>query len=345
VAGVLAGTAFLFKQTAVSVPVALVGWWAWEHRHRLRPDWGTVAAFGAGYLVSLAVTAAYFASRGGFAALWDAAFGYNLVQADSNLRSVPHGLLVGVWQVFSGSSALLWLLGLAGALLVLSKRGAPAAQRLLVCWAVADAASLGLGGAKFAQVYFVQLVPSLALLGGLALAEGWRLGRPWPLLRGYAALVLGSVLLLSNQFQGSVIMRAWYERTPPHSSTPVEKLVADHFRGGDRGGDDQPIFIWGDNSEMYLYAGARAPGRFFQVLALSRVYAARGYLERRAELLRSWQSTPPAIIAIDPATARDDPDGSLGLNLKSFPELQAFIAAGYHQLDGMTGGWQAYKRA
>jgi hypothetical protein len=95
---------------------------------------------------------------------------------------------------------------------------------------------------------------------------------------------------------------------------------------------------------MYLLAGARASGRFFHTFPLSHQFSSGpGYLARRAELLRDWQSWPPGIIAIDPATVRDDPDGSLGLNPSSFPELQTLLNSTYQPVD-VPYGWKAYKR-
>jgi hypothetical protein len=363
-AGLGAGVAFLFKQTALSIPLALLAWWTWRRVHgsAAAPALGGPAAraglvrlitrgvvrrgasagrgggiravagaawFGLGWAVPVVLTVAYFASRGALGALWEASFGYNVTQAGSSVLAIPRGGLSGAWHVFANSSALLWLLGLGGALLA---RG-PA--RLLVCWAVADALSLGLGGAKFAQVYFVQLVPSLALLSALAMAQGARLTRGLPLVRAYAGVVALAIFLLSNQFQASVVLRAFWERTPPHASVPLERQLASQLTGG-------TLLVWGDNSEIYLYAHARSPSRFFHTFPLSHQYTGgTGYLQRRAELLRA---EAPEVVAIDPATARDDPDGSLGLNLSSFPELQSLLAQQYVPLDNVPGGWQAYRR-
>ena len=231
--GALAGGAFLFKQTAISIPIALGAFWLSE-----RPRWFGPRAwlpFALGYVVPLLLVGGYFAARGGLDELWDAAFGYNLVQARTSAFTIPRAALAGAWHVFSGSSALLWLLGLGGALIVLKRRGSSSsAQMLLLWWAVADALSLALGGAKFAQVYFVQVVPSLALLGGLAIDAAWQATRGMNLVRAYAALFIVAVFALSSEFQATVTLRAWNERTPGHSSTPSEHLLADRFLAGSR---------------------------------------------------------------------------------------------------------------
>jgi Dolichyl-phosphate-mannose-protein mannosyltransferase len=338
VSAILAAVAFLFKQTAVSIPLALAMWCVWQHPKHLNRR--QVIGFLVGYAIPIAAVGAYFASRGGFGALWEAAFAYNLAQAGTDWPGIPRGMLAGAWHVFTSSSALLWLVGVAGAVIAAKDKK----LSLLVCWAVADAVSLGLGGAKFAQVYFVQLVPSLALLGGLAVSTAWQATRHTPALRAYAALVAASIFMLSSPLQAAVTMRAWNERTPGHSSTPTEHLLADRLLAGERGGPDQPIFIWGDNSEIYLYAGARAPGRFFQTFPLTRQYAARGFAERREELLRTWETSPPAIIALDPATTRDDPDDALGLNPDSFPQLRELLTSRYQKQSSGFEGWQVFRR-
>jgi hypothetical protein len=336
-AGISAAIAFTFKQTAVSIPLALAVWLVWDNRSMLLRRLG---GFAIGYIPILVAVVVYFASRGALGAFWEAAFGYNVNQATTNPLRIPYGLLAGSWHVFSNSSAVLWLAGLGGLLLVVKT----ARLRLLAFWALADAISLCLGGFKFAQVAYVQVVPSLAILGGLAFGFGWQATRDLRTVRVYAAIVVAAIFLLSNQFQAGVTLRAWNERTPGRSSMPFEQILASKFNPDQRGGPDQPLFVWGDNSEIYLYANARASGRFFQVLSLTGVYAGRGFQQRRTELLRAWENAPPAIIAIDPATIRDDPDGSLGLNPGSFPEMEALIRERYTPMENIGQGWQAFRR-
>jgi hypothetical protein len=334
-AGALAGVAFLFKQTAISIPLALSVWMLTgaTFSHAVR----AVAALAIGMMIPILAALGYFATRGALPDLWAATVAYNLAQAGASPLRIPYGFLAGSWHVFANSSALLWLLALGGALRL---RGAR--QRLLLYWAAADIVSLFLGGSKFAQVYYVQLVPSLALLGGLAVEWGWYATRGARALRAYLAVLAASVFVLSNQFQMSVVLRAWNERTPGRASVSNEQQVATRFLPGERGGADRPLFIWGDNSEMYLYANASSPSRFFHTFPLSHQYTSgSGYLERRAELLRA---PPPEVVAIDPATARDDPDGSLGLNVSSFPELQRLLPQQYEPIQDVPGGWQAYRR-
>lgn len=95
-----------------------------------------------------------------------------------------------------------------------------------------------------------------------------------------------------------------------------------------------------------MLARGASPSRFFHTFPLSQVYASgTGYLQRRAELMRDLERKPPSALVIDPSTARNDPDGSRGLNLTSFPELERFVEQRYQKLEniGLTGGWVAYE--
>jgi hypothetical protein len=133
-AGVFAGIAFLFKQTAISIPIALGAWWLWQRfqhlpafgaqlarRTRARPTAASTRRaltwFAIGWIVPVALTVGYFGARGALGPLWEASFGYNVSQAGSSALAVPRGALSGAWHVFANSSALLWLAGLAGAAL------------------------------------------------------------------------------------------------------------------------------------------------------------------------------------------------------------------------------------
>ncbi|MBV9354278.1 MAG: glycosyltransferase family 39 protein [Chloroflexi bacterium] len=338
-AGVCAGLGFLFKQTAISIPVALLGWALWQH-FPLRATASGAVRFGLGWLVPIVLVSAYLGLRGALPAFWDASFAYNLGQTGSDLTGVPYAFLRGAWQVFNESSALLWLLAFGGALCVL---GTPstASQRLALCWAGADLASLFLGGTKFAQVYFVQLVPAFALLAALALGAFWTTTRQQWLVRLFGAVALATVFALSTSFQVHVALRALHERLPGRALPAAEQLVAAQVPRGDG------LFVWGDASQTYLFADGQSPSPYFQAYPLTQVFnRGSGYLARRSMLMRALQAHPPAAIAIDPATSRDDPDGQLGLNLNTFPELQQLIGSRYRPVDAgrLPAGWLAYVR-
>jgi hypothetical protein len=338
-AGVCAGLAFLFKQTAISIPIALLAWAVWQ-RFPLRPAAIGAVRFGLGWLVPIVLMSGYLGVRGALPAFWDASFVYNLGQASTDPTAVPYAFLRGAWQVFNESSALLWLLAFGGALFVL---GTPstASQRLALCWACADLASLFLGGTKFAQVYFVQLVPAFSLLAALALSVFWTETRHRWLVRLFGGVVLATVFALSTPLQVHVALRALHERLPGRALPSAEQVVAAQLPRANG------LFVWGDASQTYLFADGQSPSPYFQAYPLTQVFnRGSGYLARRAALMRALQARPPAAIAIDPSTSRDDPDGRLGLNLSTFPELQQLLASRYRPLDParLPADWAAYVR-
>lgn len=360
-AGVAAGVAFVFKQTAISVPLALVLWAAWEQtllkrrtpRHR-RP-WMTRAmlsgatVFLASFVAPLALVSASLAQRNAVGPFWDAAFAYNVGQAGSDVADLSRAFARGAWQVFSGSSALLWLLALGGALA--AARGAWPLQRLAVTWAAADTLSLFLGGTKFAQVHFVQLVPAYAILAALAVGAAWRATRGALRVRVYAIAALVAVGALSNPLQLAVSRRAWNERLPwravPAPEERIARRLIQEMETVAGSSATRTLYVLGDASQVYVLAGARSPSRFFHGFPTSQVYTrGTGWVARRAELVYALQENPPFAVVIDPATRGYDPDGRLGFSLAGFPELAALLRADYRLMaDGsIPSGWAAYIR-
>jgi hypothetical protein len=329
--------------------------WQWLQRNErplvaghavrdIRQLTGPALAYGVAALVPIGLIALWMAAIGAFPAFWDASFAYNVGQAAASPLEILRGFARGSWQVFKGSSALLWLLALAGGFMGLSRAASPLHQ-LVVVWALADLAGLFLGGSKFAQVHFIQLVPSFAMLAGFGLERAWRASRAVVWGRLYLLLALGAVGMLANQLQIDVTLRANNERVPPRASVPAEQVVAFQVRAQPMFQRDRTIFVWGDASQLYVLADGHSPSRFFHGFPLSQVFdKGDGYLSRRAELLSTFERQPPSIIAIDPATVHYDPDGRLGFSLSGFPELEQLIAHRYTALGSATGtgGWRVY---
>lgn len=382
-AGIGVGLAFLLKQTAVSIVLALVLWEAhtlvryrgWSpsapgstprspretggqtkpadadarRREVLSGSVERIRAFallGLGAALPLAVAAAVFGAMGSLGALWEASFAYNAAQAAASPPQLLYAFLRGAWQVFSQSSALLWVLAAAGALRVALGRGTPLVWWLAVTWAVADVLALFLGGTKFAQVYFVQVVPACALLAALALDAAWERTVGSPAARASLALAGLALLVLSNPLQVSVLLRVWYQRLPGRVVESAEQAVANALPAFDRFRAERTLYVWGDAAQVYVLSGARAPSRFFHPYPVSTVFVRDGgTASRRAELVRALEAAPPAVIAYDPRAERDDPTGSEGLNPATFPELRALVERAYTRAENAPAGWTLYLRA
>ena len=99
--------------------------------------------------------------------------------------------------------------------------------RLLLVWAALDIAALFLGGTKFTREYFLQLVPSFALLAAVGLQALWAGETRDRLTRAWLLLSLGAIGLLSGSFQTGFTLRAWNEYIANGwTTTSVERLAS-----------------------------------------------------------------------------------------------------------------------
>ena len=61
--------------------------------------------------------------------------------------------------------------------------------------------------------------------------------------------------------------------------------------------------------------------------------------------MRDLQAKPPALFLVSPITHSNDPDGSQGTDLSTFPELTSFLAQKYGPPSKPVPNldWQAYR--
>jgi hypothetical protein len=318
-AGVLAASAALFKQSdlaslgAVSLVLVALGRW----RDLV---WLWVAL-----VCVLASAWASFAALGGGGPFVEATLGYNLARFGFQSQRIPLAALTSAWQVFRDGMALLWLLALVGIPIAWSERR----WRVLLVWAACDTLALFLGGIKFTREYFVQLVPSFALLAAAGLQALWttqahqRLGRAW------LVLSLAAIALLSSSFQSSFTLRAWNDYIAfGWSTTSVERLASMIASLP----ADETVFVWGDEAQLYALAGRLPPTRFLNLTGLEAT-GDPAAAARRAELIARLVSRPPAVIVVDRRSADDDPDARLQTNVRSLPELERLLSERYRSMD------------
>jgi hypothetical protein len=275
----------------------------------------------------LVLTAVVFAFTvvGAGGQLIEATFTYNFARFGFQSQRIPLTALVAAWQVFRDGLAVLWLPALLGVVIVWQRP----VWRVLVVWAVLDVLALFLGGTKFTREYFVQLVPSFALLAGAAVA--WLLrsqAREWPA-QAWVVLSLAGIAVLSSAFQAGFTVRIWNEYVANGwTTTSVEHLAS--MIGSLP--PDETLFVWGDEAELYTLSGRRPTTRFLNTTGLAATGDAAAN-QRRTEMLASLLRAPPAVVVVDRRTADDDPDGRLGLNLRYFPELQRLLDGQYRPMD------------
>lgn len=321
-AGVWAGIAVLFKQPDITSCLALSSWLIVQRR------WRDLVAVWVGVGVVLAAAGGALTIAGAGGAALDATVGYNLGRFEFGSGGIPLRGLVALWQMFRDGLAALILTAALGA--IVAWRSRRATWRVVVGWAALDALALGLGGTKFTRTYFMQLVPSSALLAAIGLDWLWRVGLATRLSRVWAMVTLAVLAVLSNGFQGGFALRIWNEYVSTGWTTTSIEHLADMLRALP---PDETLLVWGDHAELYLLSGRPPTTRFLNTTGLIAT-GDRGARARRSELIATLDAAPPSVIVLDRRTFSDDPDGRLGLSPDGFPELRGLLATRYRAMDG-----------
>jgi hypothetical protein len=319
IAGVLGAIAALFKLPDLASLGAVSLVLIWQRRWRDLPWlWVPLAVVLLGVWVG-------FAALGAGAQMLDATLTYNLGRFGFQSQRIPFAAAAAAWHMFRDGLAVLWLPALLGAALAWQQPR----WRLVVIWAACDVLALFLGGTKFTREYFVQLVPSLSLLAALAIHGVWTTGSNGLHSRAWLVLSLGTVALLSSSFQAGFTLRIFNEYVAHGwTTTSVEHLAA--MIGGLPPGES--LFVWGDEAELYTLSGRLPTTRFLNTAGLA-VTSEPTANARRRELISNLVSRPPAVIVVDRRSKADDPNGELGLNVRSFPELAQLLAAQYREMN------------
>jgi hypothetical protein len=337
-AGLLGALAGLFKQTGFILLAGIAIWVLVSPGFGYR-SWKTslkaVLAVAAGAVSLLALTAALLAEAGGLGDVLYQAFTFNLfyVGRPANTNDFFVQLVSQTSTVLTGSQIGLWVVGFAGACLLVADR-----QRwqgsLVLAWLAPSTISIVAGGSQLHVNYYLALVPPLAVCGGYALNRVWTRGSQ---LRRTSLVVGGAVLLAySNQFQDHQYGNAWYSRIDSNAHSTEE------FVAGAIGSGTGSLFIWGNGPQVYALTGRVPASRYLHTLAISYDYAVHDQLDRnRAELMATLQKAPPQVIAVDTAWFRR-------AKTLPYPELLTFIESGYDlantPANPIFDGWEIYRR-
>jgi len=337
-AGSLVAVGVLFKQPAAMTGAALGATALAVRMHAgeaVRERGARAVLLLAGFLMPILVLGLWLLANNLVSDFWQQVIVFNLTQAATHPGDVVEDLVFRTKRVVSEASGLLWLLAGVGSVLLLRlRRGVPRPTLWLV-WALASLGAILWGGGKLSQPYYLYVVPSFALLGGYAVQRIWLAASTRPIVGRtliWSGLVVSCAILFvfGSLFQRRVTLRILHERWP------VTRMTSDVERLGFRLPKGGTMYIWGGETQLYLFSGATPPTRHTHMFFLSYAHSTDpSYLDRRAELMADLRRAPPDIILVDPRTRRVDPDGSMKLNLTSFPELQQFLAEQYGPYESM----------
>lgn len=312
-AGALTSLAVLSKQSAVW---AFIGYGVWMGALALRYPMErrrqviAMAALAAGAILAAAPFVAYFAAHGALGELWHAMFGFNFGWAAEQsflLKLVPP-LLIEPGALIGG--LVFWLLAGVGAWR-LWKRNDRASWLILASLAASEAAAQTMG--KGSAHYSVQLLPSAAIAGGVALphvARRCRMGD----LRMRAVFGVSAVLMAG----ALAYVYSWptaegrFEAQYTYRSYADDALEAPGIASATRGlsAPGECIYEWGRSTQIYFLADREPCSRWVH----NRPYEVDPAF--MGEVMRDLEARRPAVILL---TAEEPAP----------PELVAFIAKEY----------------
>jgi len=273
---------------------------------RIREAAAALLAFSVGPALIWAGTFAYYALTGRFGLFFDAVFLCNL-----SYSAGQSGLLGRFAQFFNtprhpfifASAMALWVGGLGGVGVLLLSALLRKRQEAwgLILLVVANYLAICLP-VHFWPHYYYLMIPALAVAVGAGLQHAADLiEHHCPRLPGGPALVAfgggGFFLLwlLATQY-------AHYLAQPPFGITAPRYNSRD-FWGRAHGLNvaqvtepQDEVFVYGNEAQIYYYAGRRCASRFTMITGLSAGY--RGAEHRRAILMEELRARPPRLILV-----------------------------------------------
>ncbi|MBI4493561.1 MAG: glycosyltransferase family 39 protein [Chloroflexi bacterium] len=351
--GVCLGLAFLFKQTAIAAGASMLVLLALRaasmHRRRVAVLARDITWLGVGALAVTLPIALYLAANGALDEMLYAVFGFGWDYVQGAVAPFLAAASSNSWQLFRDSQGLLWLLALVGVAQFVPRVRQSQAARLLCLWALGDAAAVAMGGGRFFPYYYVQLVPSFALLAAHGLGRLWQRAawaqeggssRRVTAQRAWLVASLAMVFSLSISAPVHFGLRALYERAVHWVPSEAERAA-----WAVRQVPPGTLLVWGEASHIYVLAGRVPASRYVHGVAVSHVWAqAPTTAQHRLELLADIARNKPAAIVVDPWAGQTDPSGALLLNLSSFPELREILATEYEPPNPDAGSFQVFVR-
>jgi 4-amino-4-deoxy-L-arabinose transferase-like glycosyltransferase len=319
-AGVCGAAAILFKQVALP-DVALYGLLvlgAARHRVRLLVVFALAAT-----AVLAAVTWAFTAAGAGDEFL-DCVLLHNLTYSNQvRWYDYPQAFFATFGSVVRQWWPMI-LLALAACLrpVTVVTRWQP--RWLLAAWLLASFAGVAIGG-YFREHYYVQLIPPLAILAGRGvtmMAQSWFQPRP--------TIAAGAIAAAAIAYGVLVMPGYWLAGTPAdkcrllYGIAPFPEAIAVGDFLARQAGDDDTIFVYGNEPEVYHYSGRRVASRYIFLYPL--LTPSADVLDRQHAALADLAERPPKFIVVH----RDifpPVDGSLPPDLEA--GLAALLAADY----------------
>lgn len=271
--GISFGIAILMKQHAVAFPMFIALWLAWEKRTQ-RITWKKIArplaAFGIGCAVPLLVMCAVLACAGVWGKFWFWTIDYARQYVSLfPLGALPRQFVTGFAPIFE-TSAWLWLLGVAGLLLVLGKNQRHRPIALAGVLFLAGMAAT-VPGFYFRGHYFLMAIPGVALLIAAAisvLSEKFK-DIPFARMAPAALFCLALAALIADNseiwFKQSPfeVSRSLYDLSPFPESTEIANYLQSHTS------PDDTIAVLGSEPQIFFLAHRRSASGYIYMYPMT----------------------------------------------------------------------------
>ena len=271
-AGVLLGLAFMMKQPGAIYAACAVTWLAWEWVRSRERSWRKLvveqASLCGGIALPLIATLLWFAKAGVLAKAWFWIVQYGAAYASPlPLNDAVLSFVIAV-SGFGPSNALLWLLALAGTLVLIFSDSGLKYRGLMLT--LLGFSALGVcPGFYFRQHYFVLALPAAALMVGAACQF---VANQLPVSSGRWMAIALVGLAATQAFYSqrdvlftmpvSQVSRYTYGTNPFPESIEIARYIAAHSRPDDR------IAIIGSEPQIYFYARRLSATGFIYTYAL-----------------------------------------------------------------------------
>ena len=259
IAGLLAGLAIMTKQVAMWNLLALAMVTLIWHRRTAGTGWRAIAPtfwLFAGSMLSLAGVALPFAMSGALNDFLYANLSYNWVYVGF-LSFAQRLANMGYGTLFFCVVAAPFVAGALTGLVIVWRRRAAVTDYVLILWAFASAIGVASGG-RFFPHYFLQLMPSLAVLSGVVVYDRFVNGRnhvlhkpAWMIAVALIAISIGSTAVLyfaPTQAEEDVVSSVYYQKEWEQSSQSLGLYIKSET------GPHDVIFNYGREAQVYFYA-------------------------------------------------------------------------------------------
>ncbi len=335
--GALAATAFLTKQNAIGIPLAILLYLIISRvrARRLKALVRTLLVILLGGLTVIMLVLAFFVLSGSFETFWDAAFAYNFIYVSTNAAEHFEGSINGLRLLSSTGLAQFALIGWsAGLTLFLFKKNLPydvvAPLKIALLVLPIELLLIGMSGKAYKH-YYMALLPIFSIFAGLAF--WFLLARISDLPAGKkAAVFLTTAAIILLLFAPAV---DYYHLVKTYKN-PSDVLISERIQ--EITGENDSVLIYGAESATNFTARRRSPTRFvYQYPLYTEGYADQQKIE---EFLGDVIANEPRLIidSRNPLT----PLYQFGISSPMIEESISYLRSHYQFREGI-GNWTIYE--